>query len=483
MSKGLDDATPMAKMLFIAIGGGLYWAASALSFVRWLPRYGLSSDLPFLEVLSLLVILVFVCVAWAFSRLFFRRRFQVLLVAVGMVSAAGCWALSLEEVSHIPSAQLASALLLGCHHASFVLFWGLNFASLNKDDAEKTVLLSLLVAALLYMVFVGIPVGSYSFLFVTALKGIGVVPFLVQGYDIEVVERSPRPANYGVIRSLAVSRAFFGLVVGVLYCLPSFHSIGPLSVVPATCIVAAIGIAACLGYTLKRKSFARPLLRIAPVLILGVVLLPFVGAGSEAAAVIKTAVAFVWLSWIVLSSVQLSDNKEKVGWDEARLSFMEKAIVVGAWFVGYVAMFALCSALGSEVVAGFYAYVYPVCVYLALAVSCALIASLVDSKMRQRVVERALKLSESQMEVVLDALAHDFQLTERERAVFALLAEGRPKPYICKKLFISDSTAKSHIAHIYEKMGVHSREELRLLVEGRKKQLPSEQASLVATGL
>jgi ATP/maltotriose-dependent transcriptional regulator MalT len=50
-------------------------------------------------------------------------------------------------------------------------------------------------------------------------------------------------------------------------------------------------------------------------------------------------------------------------------------------------------------------------------------------------------------------------LSPRESEVFELLAQGRSNKEIARTLFISESTTKVHVKHIYEKLGVHSRAE------------------------
>lgn len=57
-------------------------------------------------------------------------------------------------------------------------------------------------------------------------------------------------------------------------------------------------------------------------------------------------------------------------------------------------------------------------------------------------------------------LSGEFGLTAREREVFVLLAHGRNGRYIMDHLIISRNTTKSHIKHIYSKLGVHSHQEL-----------------------
>lgn len=57
-------------------------------------------------------------------------------------------------------------------------------------------------------------------------------------------------------------------------------------------------------------------------------------------------------------------------------------------------------------------------------------------------------------------LADAFGLTQREQEVLALLLKGRSIPYIKETLYISANTAKTHVRHIYQKTGVHERQEL-----------------------
>lgn len=57
-------------------------------------------------------------------------------------------------------------------------------------------------------------------------------------------------------------------------------------------------------------------------------------------------------------------------------------------------------------------------------------------------------------------LIKNYHLTPREGDVFYLLAQGRNRTIIKEQLSISESTAKTHIAHIYEKLTISSHQEL-----------------------
>ncbi|WP_337455728.1 response regulator transcription factor [Prescottella sp. D32] len=59
---------------------------------------------------------------------------------------------------------------------------------------------------------------------------------------------------------------------------------------------------------------------------------------------------------------------------------------------------------------------------------------------------------------VLDRMRRpDQALTAREAELLSLLAEGLTNKELGKRLFISEATVKTHLAHIYAKLGVESR--------------------------
>lgn len=62
-------------------------------------------------------------------------------------------------------------------------------------------------------------------------------------------------------------------------------------------------------------------------------------------------------------------------------------------------------------------------------------------------------------------LADAYGLTAREKEVFALWSAGYGSRYIEDKLCISQATVKTHVRHIYDKIGVRSRPELMLRLE------------------
>jgi NarL family two-component system response regulator LiaR len=66
-------------------------------------------------------------------------------------------------------------------------------------------------------------------------------------------------------------------------------------------------------------------------------------------------------------------------------------------------------------------------------------------------------------EALIQAAMHKptvgYDLTDREREILKLMAEGSSNPEIAKKLFVSRSTIKFHVSNILSKLGAESRTE------------------------
>jgi DNA-binding CsgD family transcriptional regulator/predicted MFS family arabinose efflux permease len=73
----------------------------------------------------------------------------------------------------------------------------------------------------------------------------------------------------------------------------------------------------------------------------------------------------------------------------------------------------------------------------------------------------------------LSFLIDRFNMTSREFEVAKLLAKGRSLPFIQENLYIASGTAKTHLRHIYQKTGVHNRQEfLDFIDHNRKSKVP-----------
>jgi DNA-binding CsgD family transcriptional regulator len=57
-------------------------------------------------------------------------------------------------------------------------------------------------------------------------------------------------------------------------------------------------------------------------------------------------------------------------------------------------------------------------------------------------------------------LAKTYRLTDREAEILLYLARGRSIPYVQQQLYLANGTVKTHVKHIYKKLGVHTRQDL-----------------------
>ena len=64
-------------------------------------------------------------------------------------------------------------------------------------------------------------------------------------------------------------------------------------------------------------------------------------------------------------------------------------------------------------------------------------------------------------------LAEEYKLSPRETEIFILLAQGRTRAYIQGELVLAENTIKTHVSHIYTKLGIGDRQEMfDMLLDG-----------------
>ena len=67
---------------------------------------------------------------------------------------------------------------------------------------------------------------------------------------------------------------------------------------------------------------------------------------------------------------------------------------------------------------------------------------------------------ESGIKRICESATEQYRLSPRESEVLEYLVKGRNAKHAAEKLFLSESTVKTHISNIYRKTGVHSQQEL-----------------------
>ncbi len=457
------------KNTWIVLGGSLFWAASLIDRIL---GYGVvapgGQTVPIFDYVQAIAMLPAMLLAVFFSR-FFREAKGQKVLALSAISSNligyACLAISFLVAQDF---SLLVKLFLGCGSACTILFWGLNFAVLEKHEAERSVLFALLGGFAIFFVSALFPLGRIYTYFAVALNTLAMLPFLLGFYAIHVTVRAPIAENAGLLKPFFFSRFIFGVGIGLAHYLVVGIELAPFAPwgISIGSLVALL-LLLWLRFHLKRNQHAEiTFLRLSPFLLFGVLVMPFLGNGNAASTFEKLTPCMIWLCWAIMSSVQASDIKSRIGWDEARLTFCEKTSVhISMVITTIVAYFFFNSPLQEGRTDLSTLVILIAVVYGIAAMTGYLLSNIIDNKVQQRMVDKAIEISESNMECVYREIAATYKLTERESEVFQLAAKGHTRPFICEKLMISEGTARSHITHINQKLGVHSREELFELVK------------------
>lgn len=208
-----------------------------------------------------------------------------------------------------------------------------------------------------------------------------------------------------------------------------------------------------------------------PVAVTGFLLMPFLGAPFQLIVVCLCSLLFSIAS--VLMQVTCIREHERDGSDPLYVFGLFAGIVYAAMTAGYLAGHFLQ-------VFGEFSLTHLLVIALVLVYGLSLVAFLLQSNRKKyngnaedsnrtevdETVEDGVQ-GDAALQRACDELADTYGLSSRERDVFALIARGRNLPYMSEALFISKNTVRTHLKNIYQKLGVHDRQELLDLVEKR----------------
>ena len=227
----------------------------------------------------------------------------------------------------------------------------------------------------------------------------------------------------------------------------------------AVAFIAAFVVALLLFDRSDDPNYAKPLSIITSMLVLGFLLFPL--RSYAAVAFVSTVLVnsgFMLFEYLLM--VALSDCASRSTSSATLLFAGTRAVVTGS---------VLAGMLVSNALFGVVAQVGGVAQSVVVLVSVALLALAGIWLLHERNLNRFFwgegAPAESSLKQQCDLLAQKAGLTNREAEVLELWAQGRSVPYIQETLVISASTVSTHTRHIYQKTGVHSRQELLDLLD------------------
>lgn len=231
-----------------------------------------------------------------------------------------------------------------------------------------------------------------------------------------------------------------------------------------SCIADGLVSAAVLALFCTKRNIDSYLMFVVilPIMMLGYVLSPIVPAEMQFIGTMVVAIGyglFELISWIVL--MDFAHYK----WAESlRIVCLGVASLSLGRVLGVLAGTGLCMLLARGSID--YSTISLVMV-LVLSVLCGAIILPRISRFpyRQDPLQGAHPLDEgapdaASSETAIETLALRAGFTARETDVFRLLADGANAQHIADDLCITVGTAKTHIKHVYAKLGIHSQQEL-----------------------
>lgn len=139
------------------------------------------------------------------------------------------------------------------------------------------------------------------------------------------------------------------------------------------------------------------------------------------------------------------------------LSKYQKYFIVTAIILSSIAI----SIRSSDGKVSFILGEYPIIIFSLVIISSFLVVIYFEINKRKITnLSNQIKKHSKNKSEDLDSLINE--LTIRQREVYELIISGKTNKEIIAELFIEQSTLKSHINHIYKKLKIKSRNELRL---------------------
>lgn len=272
----------------------------------------------------------------------------------------------------------------------------------------------------------------------------------------------PSGVRFPIPWKLVALMAFAGLASGLAgSLLTNADGTGAIHRVAATGL--AGGVILVMVFVRKNRCDVRFLAKtVLPVGILAFALVPFAGPTWAFAVSFLIKLAYVWFTFFVL--LMLANISYRFEVPSLRLFAIARAASEGALFVGITVrrwvqqteLLSNDSFLFAIAVAGIVMILVCTLIWMSeRSVNADWGASGISLKdsvhipgERERIIMRCEQLGEQH------------GLTAREAEILGLIAQGKSRVEIEQQLFLSQNTVKTHVRHLYAKLGVHSKEDV-----------------------
>jgi DNA-binding CsgD family transcriptional regulator len=406
------------------------------------------------------------CVLLIFRRFVLSQSGSTVIAVMAPLCALPTCLLSsaVTTVSDITVALWLSWGLAGISLALLLLQTGFFLASLEMHKATFVVSLSLLVGSVMYLL-----VNSLSS--PTSVVAVVMTPFLISACSIiakpipiisatENRSRSHIYLRYQPIRIIVTDffcAFLFGLTINAAVSTATFVTNAP-DMITAGSFLSGIILLVITVFKLRMLTDGDFHWMLIPLAIVCALPLPLF---DETVRMICGALmALILLLFDSMNLLYLADNMRS----EKKYALDVFCIARGIVYSGFAFGWGVSTAF---LVFGSYNNWSLQAVVLSVAAALTVMLTLESrpSKVTSSVIVTLDNQNKATWRMRCQSICETASLTEKESEVFFLLSRGRNAQYISERLYISNHTAKAHIYHIYQKIGIHKQQDLINMVE------------------
>ncbi|MEC4175244.1 helix-turn-helix transcriptional regulator [Adlercreutzia sp. R21] len=462
----------LPKIPLVFLGLGLYRAWIEVAYVgTWVPFPTLPlAGQNLFDAAMVLALLACALLHRAIDPLFRKRKLLWLsAVAVATGSLANFIALGAPELA--PRIAVPSAVICGVGIAFLILAWSELYACLSPYQVAVYYAASILFGAAVILICRGFIMPYLSI--VSALLPLASMACVLSGFKqvppdhLPVRKKTTAPLPWMPIALMSLYAFAYGLRENELTAV-----MGPMS---SFGVVAASSIV-LVGITCFRDRFDLDVMqRVAlPAMVCSLV---FVSAYNYVGAVFANLCAsFSYTAFSILIFCLLCNISRRFGFSAILLFGLERGIRAIFSLLGRLVDNAIIAWCGHSILSDLVMAI----TIAALIVAFALILwrgpnqragwpmpSIGENPSREGVTDNEPS-AEEELALTCSIIRRRYDLTPREEDVLLLLVQGKNISEVAETLVIAKGTAKVHVRHIYEKLGVHSRNELKAIADSAK---------------
>jgi DNA-binding CsgD family transcriptional regulator len=344
---------------------------------------------------------------------------------------------------------------IGCMCLEMALFFNLLYHQKRGERAGFYAVFGVMLAALLLMLF-DVDPGLCSILLCvsTSITQYSLLAVPIWSQEQRLIGRRPL-ALTSKYRHITFGLTLFGLIIGTM---AAYRYVSDTlmrdSIWTVALSLSVGGIIFGLIWVILRDKASIVLTQwmLLPIPILGLLLVPLVD--NEWRILITIILLGFYMCYDIANLLAIANMAYNANATVLRLTGISRSFGMFGTIVGwFLSLFFLSRAYENSIMAG-----YSVVIVFALVLG----LFIVNRPKEATRADRAGKWKQ-QCEWVCET----YGLSPRESEVFMLLAKSRNAQSIEQELNISNHTARTHINHIYRKLGIHRHQELIDLIESQ----------------